>query len=59
MKVGDVMTRSVISLAPSDAVLKAARLMMQYGVSGLPVLDRGALVGVITQGDFLRRPERR
>jgi CBS domain-containing protein len=57
MKVSDVMTRGVISLTPEDSVLKAARLMMRYGVSGFPVLDRGRLVGIITQGDFLRRVE--
>ena len=57
MKVSDVMTRGVISLSPDDSMLKAAQLMMQYGVSGFPVLDRGKLVGIITQGDFLRRAE--
>jgi len=57
MKVSDVMTRGVISLSPDDTMLKAARLMMQYGVSGFPVLKRGKLVGIITQGDFLRRAE--
>ncbi|MGH7093223.1 MAG: CBS domain-containing protein [Stellaceae bacterium] len=57
MKVSDVMTRGVISLAPGDSMLKAARLMMQYGVSGFPVLSQGKLVGIITQGDFLRRAE--
>jgi len=57
MKVSDVMTCGVISLSPNDTMLKAARLMMQYGVSGFPVLDRGKLVGIITQGDFLRRAE--
>lgn len=57
MKINDVMTRGVISLSPDDSMLKAARLMLQYGVSGFPVLDRGKLVGIITQGDFLRRAE--
>ena len=57
MKVGDVRTRGVISLSPDDTMLKAARLMMQYGVSGFPVLNRGRLVGIITQDDFLRRAE--
>ncbi|HWB49515.1 MAG TPA: CBS domain-containing protein [Stellaceae bacterium] len=57
MKVSDVMTRGVISLAPGDTVLKAAHLMTQYGVSGFPVLDCGKLVGIITQGDFLHRAE--
>jgi CBS domain-containing protein len=57
MKVSDVMTRGVITLSSDDTMLKAARLMMRYGVSGFPVLDRGELVGIITQGDFLRRAE--
>ena len=57
MNVADVMTRGVISLAPDDSVQKAAKLMMQYEVSGFPVMDRGKLVGIITEGDFLRRAE--
>src|SRR6266704_1812224 len=57
MKVTDVMTRGVISIAPDDLMRKAAQLMLQYDVSGFPVLDRGELVGIITEGDFLRRGE--
>jgi len=57
MKVADVMISGVISLAPGDSMRKAAVLMLQYGVSGFPVLDRGKLVGIVTQGDFLRRIE--
>jgi CBS domain-containing protein len=38
-------------------VRKAAELMLRYGVNGFPVLDQGKLVGMITQGDFLRRAE--
>jgi CBS domain-containing protein len=37
-------------------VSQAAQLLLQYGISGLPVVDDdGRLVGVITEGDFLRR----
>jgi CBS domain-containing protein len=58
MQVKDVMTREVISVQASDPVLKAARLMLQNRISGLPVVDKqGALVGVLTEGDFLRRSE--
>jgi CBS domain-containing protein len=57
MKVADMMTRGVISLAPEDSARKAAELMLRYDMSGFPVLDRGKLVGMITQGDFLRRAE--
>jgi CBS domain-containing protein len=58
MKVKDVMTRNVISVTADEPVLKAARLMLQNRISGLPVLDKdGELVGVVTEGDFLRRSE--
>jgi len=57
MIVADVMTRGVISLAPEDSVRKAAERMLRYDTSGFPVLDHGKLVGMITQGDFLRRAE--
>lgn len=57
MKAAELMTRGVLSLAPRDPARKAAELMLRYGVTGFPVLDQGKLVGIITQGDFLRRAE--
>jgi CBS domain-containing protein len=58
MKAADVMTARVISVAPDASVLECVRLMLQHRISGLPVIDtKGALVGVVTEGDFLRRVE--
>jgi CBS domain-containing protein len=58
MKVKDIMTSRVISIEPSATVLQAVRLMLQHKISGLPVVDTaGTLVGVVTEGDFLRRTE--
>ncbi len=58
MQVGDVMTRHVISVGRHEPVLRAARLMLQNRISGLPVIDAaGNLVGIVTEGDFLRRGE--
>ena len=58
MQAADVMTRRVITVAPDASVLQAARLMLQNRISGLPVVDaRGQLVGIVTEGDFLRRAE--
>jgi CBS domain-containing protein len=58
MQVQDVMTKHVISVEPTDTIARAVRLMLQERVSGLPVIDRaGRLVGVVTEGDFLRRAE--
>ena len=58
MLVKDVMTTNVICIGADEPVLKAARLMLQNRISGLPVIDNeGELVGIVTEGDFLRRSE--
>lgn len=58
MKARDIMSSRVVSVAPDATVLEATRLMLQHRISGLPVIDKsGALVGIITEGDFLRRAE--
>lgn len=58
MKVSEIMTRNAISVQPRTTVVDAARIMLANHVSGLPVLDEsGALVGVVTEGDLLRRAE--
>ena len=58
MRVKDVMTPKVICVDADEPILKAARLMLRNRISGLPVLDKeGELVGIVTEGDFLRRGE--
>lgn len=58
MKVKDVMTRAVVSVAPETPVLEAIARMTSERVSGMPVIDAdGRLVGMVTEGDFLRRVE--
>ena len=58
MKVSDVMTRRVISINPEASIVDAICLMMTNHISGLPVIDReGKLVGMVSEGDFLRRAE--
>ncbi len=58
MRARQIMTRKVVSVTPDHTVLQAANLMLQNHVSGLPVVDEaGAVVGVVSEGDFLRRSE--
>jgi CBS domain-containing protein len=58
MKAADFMTAHVISIVPDASVLECVRLMLQHRISGLPVIDAaGTLVGIVTEGDFLRRVE--
>jgi CBS-domain-containing membrane protein len=54
----DVMTRNVISVPPDGTVADAVQLMLDRGISGLLVVDAsGVLVGIVTEGDLLRRDE--
>jgi CBS domain-containing protein len=55
MKAADVMTLGAATVRTDALIPEAARLMLQYGISGLPVVDpAGHLAGIITEGDFLR-----
>ena len=58
MIASDVMTRNVISISPEATVSDAVQMMLERGISGLLVVDAsGMLVGVVTEGDLLRRDE--
>jgi len=49
----DIMTEEVITIDPETSVEEAAELMSQYNVSGLPVLENGKLVGIVTEKDLI------
>jgi CBS domain-containing protein len=58
MRAHQIMTRPVISVTPETTIVDAANIMLQKHVSGLPVVDAaGKLVGIISEGDFIRRSE--
>ena len=58
MKVSDIMTHPVITVTPETTVAEAAELMIGHRISGLPVVDAaGGVVGIVTEGDLLRRAE--
>src|SRR6202790_1348349 len=58
MRAHQIMTRPVITVTPETAIVEAANTMLQRHVSGLPVVaTAGKLVGIVSQGDFIRRSE--
>jgi acetoin utilization protein AcuB len=55
IKVGEIMSTDVISVAPEQTIVTAAVLMLKDRISGLPVVDsKGELVGIITEGDIFK-----
>jgi CBS domain-containing membrane protein len=55
VQVGKVMQRELLTVQPSDLLIEAGKLMWDSKVSCLPVVDPyGALLGIITEADFIR-----
>ena len=58
MKASDVMTVDVVTVAPTASVQEVAKLLLAHRISALPVADQnGSLVGIISEGDLVRRTE--
>ena len=57
MRAADVMTTGVVTVAPDTTVPEIAALLLQRRISAVPVLDGERLVGIVSEGDLLRRPE--
>jgi len=58
MRAHQIMTRQVVTIDPDSSLVEAANTMLQHHISGLPVVSAaGELVGIISEGDFIRRAE--
>lgn len=58
MKASGIMTRKVVTVRQDSLLFAAVDLMLKHGISGLPVVDAdGRVVGILTEGDLLRRAE--
>lgn len=52
------MTANVVTVSPDHSIRHAAMIMLDHRISGMPVVDDdGRLVGIVSEGDFLRRSE--
>ena len=58
MNAGDVMTRNVVTVTPDTTVPELVQILLSRNISGVPVVDAGGtLVGIVTEGDLVRRTE--
>jgi CBS domain-containing protein len=58
MKVRDVMTREVVAAHPDTTVNLVARLMADKAISGIPIVEDGRVVGIVTELDLIVRNTR-
>jgi len=54
IKVGDIMSRDVITVTPETSLATAARIMISKGVRRLPVVEDGEVVGILRTSGILR-----
>ena len=58
MQAKDVMTPNVVTVTPDASVKDIAELLLERQISALPVVDaEQKIVGIVSEGDLLRRPE--
>jgi len=59
MRALDVMTTNVVTVKPDMTVREAAKVLLEHGISGVPVVDAEteSVVGMLSEGDLLHRTE--
>jgi CBS domain-containing protein len=57
MKAADVLEAEVITVGPETSVSDVAKLLLSRKISALPVVDNGRLIGIVSEGDLIRRVE--
>jgi len=54
LKIKDIMSSNVFSIAPDATIGDAARMMLERKFSGIPVTENDNLIGIITESDIFR-----
>jgi CBS domain-containing protein len=57
MRAMDVMTTEAVTVGPDTSVQDLAKLLSERGISGVPVVENGRPVGIVSEGDLLHRAE--
>ena len=58
MKGADVMVSNVITVGVNASIGEVAAILLNNNISGAPVVgEKGELVGIVSEGDLIRRPE--
>ena len=53
IKAKDIMTKDPITVSPDMEVVQAAKILLEKGINGVPVIEKGKLVGILCQSDLI------
>jgi CBS domain-containing protein len=54
LPIREIMTRTVVTVTPDTPILVVARLLLEHRIGGVPVLEDGQVIGMITESDLFR-----
>lgn len=54
MRLREVMTHNVATLSPAQTVESAIHLFIEHGIKGAPVVEKGKILGVVSEKDIFR-----
>lgn len=49
----DIMTKDIVTFSPELEIVQAAKILLEKGINGVPVVDQGKLVGILCQSDLI------
>jgi CBS domain-containing protein len=54
LPISEIMTRTVVTVAPDTPIMEVARLLLDHRIGGVPVIEDGQIIGMITESDLFR-----
>ena len=58
IKAEDIMTRELITVSPGMEIVNAAKILLEKGINGVPVVEAGKLVGILCQSDIIAQQKK-
>ena len=55
MKTREIMVRKVVTAGPGDSVISVLKLFSSKKISGMPIVEDGRVVGMVTEGDIIAK----
>ncbi len=54
LPIQEIMTRTVVTATPDTSIMRVARLLLKHRIGGVPVVEAGQAIGMITESDLFR-----